>query len=258
MSPLRITLLLVLTVLRAMAVAPAVPPELRGILVLGRSQHFALVASGGEHSGWATVGETFEGWKLAEYVAADEALILEDAGKRVTVYLHQGAALATTATYAPPSSAKVTVQAADGLLQKMNFDAMWKRIADEQRKAIVSGIRPQIVAELTKAGLPSDEIDGLLAKMGEVMTAGLASEAMRKDFERIYAEVYTPDELRGMTDFYETAAGQAWTAKQPEVQQKLMQAMMPRVMEGMPAAQKLVADYMRNRAATQAAQTAKP
>jgi len=56
-----------------------------------------------------------------------------------------------------------------------------------------------------------------------------------------------------MADFYDTAAGKAWTEKQPEVQQKLMQAMMPRVMQGMPAAQKIAADYLRQRASTAAA-----
>jgi hypothetical protein len=81
---------------------------------------------------------------------------------------------------------------------------------------------------------------------------------MRQDFARIFTEVYTPDELRGMADFYDTAAGKAWAAKQPEVQQKLMQVMMPRVMAGMPAAQKIAADHFRQRAAAAAAPPVKP
>ena len=43
----------------AWAAEVPLPPELRGILVTGKEHHFALVASGGQHSGWAVLGETF-------------------------------------------------------------------------------------------------------------------------------------------------------------------------------------------------------
>jgi len=85
-------------------------------------------------------------------------------------------------------------------------------------------MRQQATAEFAKMGLPQGEIDGLLDKMGDAVVA-VAADAMRQDFARAFTEVYTKDELRGMADFYDTAAGKAWAEKQPEVQQKLMQAM---------------------------------
>lgn len=250
------SVLLLVAVVSAWAAEPAAPPELRGILVTGNEPRFALVASGGEHSGWAVVGETFEGWKLLHYLPKSDAIVLSRDDQQVTVHLNDSA----VAPLDPRGEimAKATVAQAEEVLNKMKFEAMWERISAEQKKAMVGAIRQQSAAEFAKTGLPPEEIDRLLDKMGDVLVGGLQADAMKQDFARIFSEVYTADELRGMADFYGTAAGQAWAAKQPEVQQKLMQAMMPRVMAGMPAAQKVAADYFRQRASATAPARAKP
>lgn len=236
------------------AAEPAAPPELRGILVTGKEPRFALVASGGERSGWAVVGESFEGWKLVNYLPQSDAIVLSRDGRQVTARLNDSVVTALDVR----SDIKATVAQAEDVLNKMKFEAMWERIAAEQKKAMVGAIRQQSTAEFAKAGLPPKEIDTLLEKMGDALMNGLQADAMKQDFARIFSEVYTPDELRGMADFYGTAAGQAWAAKQPEVQQKLMQAMMPRVMAGMPAAQKIASDYLRHRGATAVPAPVKP
>ena len=249
MSSLRFLLALSLAAISsAWASNPAVPPELRGILATGQDHRFALVGSGAEYSRWAGLGETVEGWKLVDYIPANDALVLSRDGQPVTVRLRTS----TVGEGGSGSGLQATLADADEVLHKMKFEAMWDRIAVEQKKAIVGGMRQQATAEFAKMGLPQDEIDALLNKMGDAVVAGLQSDAMRQDFARIFTEVYTKDELRGMADFYDTAAGKAWAEKQPEVQQKLMQAMMPRVMQGMPAAQKIAADYLRQRAAAAA------
>ena len=245
---------LLIAVASTWASEPAAPPELRGILVTGKEHRFALVASGGEHSGWAVVGETFEGWKLVNCLPGADAIVLSRDDQQVTVRLNDSAVAPLEAR----SDAKATVAQAEDVLNKMKFEAMWDRIAAEQKKAMVGAIRQQSAADFAKLGLPPEEIDTLVDKMGDVLGGGLQADAMKQDFARIFTEVYTPDELRGMADFYDTAAGRAWAAKQPEVQEKLMQAMMPRVMAGMPAAQKVAADYLRQRAAAAAGAPAKP
>ena len=228
----------------ASSVESPLPPELQGILVTRQQPRFALVAAGGERSGWIAVGDTFAGWKLTAYRATENAVVLTGANRQATVPLRAGGVLDGDA--APP--AKPTVAEADELLMKANFDAMWDRIAEEQKKGIVSSIRTQVSGEFSKAGLSAGEIDSVLDKMGDALVAGMQSDAMRQDFAKIYADVYTKDELRGMAAFYDTAAGKAWVEKQPEVQQRLMQTLMPRVMQGMPAAQKIAADYLRQHA----------
>ena len=249
MSSLRLLPALLLALASsAWASGPAVPPELQGILVTGQDHRFALVGSGGEYSRWASLGETVEGWKLVDYIPANDAIVLSRDSQHVTVRLRTSTAGEAEAARTGPA----TMANADEVLHKMKFEAMWDRIAAEQKKAIVGAMRQQATAEFSKLGLPQDEIDALLNKMGDAVVAGLQPDAMRQDFARIFTEVYTKDELRGMADFYDTAAGQAWAEKQPEVQQKLMQAMMPRVMQGMPAAQKIAADYLSQRTAATA------
>jgi len=249
MSPIRLVPILLLAVLSsAWASGSAVPPELQGILVTGQDHRFALVGSGGEYSRWASLGETVDGWKLVDYISANDAIVLSRDSQQVTVRLRTS----TVGEAEASNSGRATVAKADEVLHKMKFEAMWDRIAAEQKKAIIGGMRQQATAEFAKLGLPQDEIDALLDKMGDAVVSGLQADTMRQDFARVFTEVYTKDELQGMADFYDTAAGKAWAEKQPEVQQKLMQAMMPRVMQGMPAAQKIAADYLLQRAAAPA------
>ncbi len=221
-----------------------VPPELQGILVTRQQPRFALVAPGGERSGWIAIGDTFAGWKLTAYRAAENVVVLDCGNRHATVPLRAGAVLDGEEA----AAAKPSVAEADEVLLKANFDAMWDRIAEEQKKGIISSIRAQISGEFSKAGLSAGEIDSVLDKMGDALVAGMQSDTMRQDFAKIYADVYTKDELRGMAAFYDTAAGKAWVEKQPDVQQRLMQTLMPRVMQGMPAAQKIAADYLRQHA----------
>jgi hypothetical protein len=221
---------------------PASGIELQGILVIGNDRRFALANARGDHSGWITLGDSFSDWRVVDYLERENAVVLGRDDQRITVPLRTSAVRVGS-----PSETKATVVEADEMLGKMRFEAMWDQIAAEQKKAMVGAMRQQATAEFTKVGLKPAEIETLLDRMAQAVVGGMNSEAMRKDFARIYSEVYTKDELQGMAAFYDTAAGQAWNAKQPEVQQKLMQAMMPRVMEGMPAAQKIAADYLRQR-----------
>jgi hypothetical protein len=229
-------------------------PELHGIIYTQQGHRFALVSAAGDYSGWVATGATIGGWTVERFMADDDALLLVRDGRQVTVRLRTGGV--REGSFNQPTPA--TVADADDLLHKMKFEAFWDQIASEQKKGIVAAMRQQAAPEFAKAGLPPAEIDALLDKMGDAVVSGMQSDAMRADFARIYSEVYSQEELRGMANFYDTAAGQAWNAKQPLVQQKLMQAMMPRVMQGMPAAQKLAADYLRQRAASPAPATPTP
>ncbi|PTX95579.1 DUF2059 domain-containing protein [Opitutus sp. ER46] len=242
---LALTTLLALLATATYAAETTLLPELRGILATGKAHRFALVTPGGDQSRWCSLGDTFAGWKLEEFRAGTDSLVLSQSSQRAIVALRT----ATTAEGETASAtAKATVAEADALLGQMQFDAMWDAIVVEQKKGMVTALRQQTAADFKRAGLRPEEIDTLLGRMGDLLVADLQSDAMRQDFARIYAEVYTKDELAGVAAFHATAAGEAWNRKQPEVQQRLMQVLMPRVMQGMPAAQKLATDYVRERA----------
>jgi len=60
--------------------------------------------------------------------------------------------------------------------------------------------------------------------------------------------------LSGLADFYGTPAGQAMTAKQPELQQKMMEIIQPRMMAAMPKMQQMSQEFEQQQKARQQAQ----
>jgi len=88
------------------------------------------------------------------------------------------------------------------------------------------------------------------------MFAELKPESMRADFVKAYSDVFTKDELAGLADFYGTPAGQAMTAKQPEMQEKIMGIMGPRIMAAMPKVQQIQQKFAQEQKAKQQAAAA--
>lgn len=76
----------------------------------------------------------------------------------------------------------------------------------------------------------------LLAKIFEKLSASRSWEKMEQEYIKIYAEVYTEDELRAIVAFYKTPEGKSMLKKQSlvtlktmEVDQKLMIAIAPEI-----------------------------
>ncbi|MPN27418.1 hypothetical protein SDC9_174851 [bioreactor metagenome] len=70
-------------------------------------------------------------------------------------------------------------------------------------------------------------------KIMDLMKAEFSWENLKPEFERLYAETYSAEELDGLLKFYQSPLGKKFIAKQPEMQQKTMamvQQMMMRVM----------------------------
>ena len=65
----------------------------------------------------------------------------------------------------------------------------------------------------------------------------LSWDNIKTDYIKLYAEVFTEDELKGLIHFYESPIGKAYIKKQPELTQKSMmlsQKMMMKVMPKLP------------------------
>ena len=101
--------------------------------------------------------------------------------------------------------------------------------------------------KMTGAMLPDDmpaAEKAKAAKMAEKMTEKMI-EIMKPEMEEfmnkmapVYADVFTVDELKAMKAFHESPAGRALIAKQPQLMEKMMPAMMemmktlqPKIME---------------------------
>ena len=233
----------------APAPAPAndAPPELRGVLISGADQRFALTLPGGASTSWTSIGGSFEGWKLASYNQADGTLVVKKDGQDVSIKL--------AASKVGAADTKATVADAEEVFRKMNFDEMLGKILDQQRKASLNMIK-QMFARGTPKGVSQEDMMALQTKIMDVMFAELKPESMRADFAKIYSDVFTKDELAGLADFYGTPAGQAMTSKQPELQQKMMEIMQPRIMAAMPKVQQLSQEFAQQQQAKQQAAAA--
>jgi hypothetical protein len=229
------------------APAPAndAPPELRGILISGADQRFALSLPGGARTGWAGIGESFEGWKLASYSPADETLVVKKDGREASIKL--------ASSKVGTADVKATIADAEEVFRKMNFDEMLGKLLDQQKKNSLNMVRQMVARSGSKGGSVEDRM-ALQEKIMDVMFAELKPESLRADFAKAYSEVFTKDELSGLADFYGTPAGQAMTAKQPELQQKMSEIIQPRIMAALPKIQQMSQEFDQQQKARQQAQ----
>jgi hypothetical protein len=105
-------------------------------------------------------------------------------------------------------------------VQKMSEGAI------EQMKNMMAGVAKQTnvspdVAQKTK---------GMQDKMFALIESELSWDKMKVEYTRVYAEVFTPEEVKGLIAFYKTPAGQAFLDKQPLLMQKTME-MTPKIQE---------------------------
>ncbi|MFA6288875.1 MAG: DUF2059 domain-containing protein [Opitutaceae bacterium] len=223
------------------AAEPAVP-ELRGMLATGTDRRFALATPGDDQPAWVAVGGSFAGWKLSAYRSADDTLVLTKDGKEVLLKL--------SASTVGVSVEKATLADAAEVINKMKFEEMIGKVLAQQKQATVAMMKKMM-------GNPKDidqaDFAAFQGKVMDAMYASMKPDEMKADFTRIYSEVFTKAELQGLANFYDTPAGQATIDKQPEVQRKSMEVMMPRMMGAMPKIQQLSAEFAKEQAAKKAA-----
>ena len=153
------------------------------------------------------------------------------------------------------SNEKATLADADAVLTKMKFEEMFGKIFEQQKKSMAPTMKKMMG---NMKGVDAAEAEAFQKKVMDTMYDGMKAEEMRGDVARIYSEVFTKGELQGLADFYSTSAGQAMIDKQPVVQQKMMEVMMPRMMAGMTKVQQLSADFAKEQAAKSKAAAAAP
>ncbi len=227
--------------------AEPVVPELRGMLATGADRRFALATPGGDQPAWVAVGDSFAGWKLSAYRPAEDALVLTKDGKEVLLKLSAGTVGVAVE--------KATLADAEAVLTKMKFEAMIGKMLEQQKQAML-GMTKKMTGNAK--GANQADYDAFQAKVMDAMYASMKPEEMKADFARVYSEVFTKGELQGLANFYDSPTGQAMIDKQPEVQQKTMAVIMPRMMAAMPKIQQLSAQFGKEQAAKEAAAPATP
>ena len=113
-----------------------------------------------------------------------------------------------------------------GKMMNQSFDSV-KRMQGAMMKKLIKDAKAQKLAIKNQA------------KIMSLMQKELSWENLKPEFEKLYAETYSVEELTGLVKFYESPIGRKFTAKQPEMQQKSMIMVQRMVMRIMPKIQAL-------------------
>jgi hypothetical protein len=100
---------------------------------------------------------------------------------------------------------------------------------------------PQMAAQMAGGSLSAEDASKVAAMQQKIV--GLVEKEMswpniKPEIVKIYSETLTPQEVKGITAFYKSPAGQAFLDKQPAImektmqwQQKMMAGLMPKIQE---------------------------
>ncbi len=220
--------------------------EFRGLLATGGEHRFLLSTPGGTKSEWLDVGDSFQDWTVDSYREKDGTLVLKNSnGGELDLQM--------AASVIGKADVKATLADAQRVLEKIHFGEMMLKVINSQRTAQLAAMRDA----LQKRGMEPDQIEKIIAQQTKVMDriwSTIDAKELQNDIAQIYSEEYTPDQLEGISEFYDTPAGQATLEKAPEIQQKLMKVLMPKVLA---AQQQIMAEAKAQKAAEQAAQAQK-
>jgi hypothetical protein len=242
---------LILALLTAtVALAAESIPLFNAILTTGGDHRFVLVNAAGASSKWLKLGESYDGYELKSYDAATGQLEVARDGKATQLTLVNGAAVTAGGTSA--TSTPATLADAEEMFRVMRFDEMMSRMLEQQKKAIAPMMQ-RMMAGLKVSPEDQEAVAAFQKKVSDEMMNTMMGPEMRADMAKIYSEVFTKEELGGLTSFYGTPTGQALIDKQPDVQQKMMATMMPRMMQVMPKIQQMGKDFAAEMTAKKAA-----
>lgn len=214
-------------------------PVFNATLTMGKQNRFVLIGADGKPSAWLQIGDQFEGYSLKAYDAKTETLDLARDGKVAHVILAGDAAVVAGA--APTTPVPATLADAEAVLNKMHFEDMMQKVMAQQKKMMM-----QMFDRMAPKNLPPEDKEEFLAfqsKMADELVAAMGLDQMKGDVAKIYSETFSKDELSALGAFYNTPAGEALIQKQPAVQQKMQEIMMPRMMAAMPKIQQMGREF---------------
>jgi uncharacterized protein len=236
----KLLLAVVLGLLSSLLALGAEAPTLTfsAILKVGPERVFGLGVPGGR-SGWVKIGENFEGFTVKSFDEAAETLTLEKGG--------ESSRLSLASARVETLNTKPTLAEATEVVEKMKFEQMLGRLIENQKRALMDLTKQMAAEQGTQVSTP--EYGAFQAKLMDALWAEMKPEELQKEFTKIYADLFTRDELKAMSSFYSTPAGQAMVDKEPEMQQRLMNVLMPRMMRARPKIEQLSRDFAAQQAA---------
>jgi uncharacterized protein len=231
--------------------AASAVPIFNATLTVGKEHRFVLVDAEGKASSFLRLGESFAGYLLKGYDPVSGLLELERDGQRVRVAL--------VADVATAHASPATLADAEAVMTAMNFDRMIEKMLEQSKRAQL-GMVNQMMGQAARTETDKAALMDLQKRLLDEVLGALKPEEMKQDMVKIYSELFTKEELSGLAAFYQTPLGQKLNDRQPEVQERLNAAIMPRIMAVMPKVRKISEEFAAEQRAKReaAAGAAKP
>jgi uncharacterized protein len=231
--------------------ADATPLTFNGVLTLGDETRFGLVNQDATRSGWLSLGNEFAGYTLKGYDAATKTLTLEQAGQEITLSL-------SASKMTGESETKASIADAELVFERMQFEKVVS-VSLEKTFGAQSKMMAQQFEKQSGAKVDPAEMDAFQQELAKTMIEAMQLDQMKKEMTQIYADTFTKGELSAMAAFYSTPAGVAMIEKQPDVQARMQELMMPRMMAAMPKVQQMSMSFAQKlKAKAEAAKAAVP
>jgi hypothetical protein len=156
---------------------------------------------------------------------------------------------------APAPAVQADPAVVEAALKALKFDDFMSKALDQQ-KQMVKQVIQQMIMRARLPGTPKEDVKALEQKALDTVNDGLSIAEIHAVAVRNYGETFTTDELRVITDFYNSPAGQAYAVKRSEAEQKIGATLRPRVMEAMQKIQQMTRDFVAQQQAKAAAAAA--
>ena len=244
---MKLPLALVVFLFAAVLHAADALPQFNALLTAGKDHRFVLVDSAGKASAFLGLGESFVGYKLKAYDGKTGELSLERDGQVSKVML-----VADAAAVNGPARTPATVADATAVLNAMNFEQMMDRTMAGIKKQ-QAAMAEKMTLQMAGPGADREAIAAFQKKMINEIMSAITGADIKDDIAKIYSEVFSKEELLGLSSFYSSSLGQAFSDKQPVLAEKMNEAMMPRMMAVMPKVQQMAKEFAAEQKAKKAA-----
>lgn len=165
------------------------------------------------------------------------------------IFLHAQETTPTTPQNASiPEARRVAIEE---LLRLKKVDVHYNALIERQRKRLME--KTERILGLSGA---SPQLQALGKKIENELTSMAVKEcgweSVKGNVIQVYADLFTDDEIKGMSDFYRSATGQSCAAKDGDLSQKMVEVGQKKILEALPKLQKIVAGYAEQFKALQA------
>lgn len=153
-----------------------------------------------------------------------------------------------------PAPDPAQVELARQVIKSMHADRMFDQMSAQMQRMAAQSMN------LNTANLTPEQRAAAAKVSSQIMALSMdAAKGMLAQMDVVYAEVYSPAELKAMKAFFDSPEGVSMVEKQPQIMQKLMPSITAMQRDLIPKIQKIVQDARTDAsAAAPAAPAAKP